>query len=66
MMTINTFNRLVGQETLHPGETIRIPSAINKQVPGYTGVLFPTDILCDTPMEKEIASYKILYPHLLR
>lgn len=94
MMTINTFNRLTGQETLHPlvgiadltgdrldsdickpcnfyallcnedrlrllipGEILRIPSARNKRTTGYIGVLFHPDILCDTPLEREIASY---------
>lgn len=94
MMTIDKFNRLTGQETLHPlvgiadltgdnldsdirkpcnfyallcnedrlrlvipGETLRIPSASNKRTEGYTGVLFHPDLLCDTPLESEIASY---------
>lgn len=94
MMTINTFNKLTGQETLHPlvgladlsgdnldseiykpcnfyallcnedrlrlvipGETLRIPSASNKRISGYTGVLFHPDLLCDTPLETEIVSY---------
>lgn len=94
MMTINTFNRLTGQETLHPlvgiadltddcldadiirscnfyamlfnderlrlvmpGETIRIPAARNRNEYGYTGVLFHPDILCDTPLEKNIGNY---------
>lgn len=83
MMTINIFNRLTGQETLHPlvgladlswdnldsdicktcnfyallcnedrlrlvipGETLKIPSAKNKRVSGYTDVLFHPDLLC--------------------
>lgn len=94
MMTINTFNKLTGQETLHPlvgiadlsednletdickpcnffallcnedrlrlvipGETLRIPSASNKRISGYTGVLFHPDLLRDTPLETEIVSY---------
>lgn len=94
MMTIDKFNRLTGQETLHPlvgiadltgdnldsdirkpcnfyallcneyrlrlvipGETLRIPSASNKRSAGYTGVIFHPDLLCDTPLETEIASY---------
>lgn len=94
MMTIDTFNKLIGQETLHPlvgiadltgdsldsdickpcnfyallcneerlrlvipGEIFRVPSANNKQVSGYTGVLFHPDLLCDTPLESEITSY---------
>ena len=94
MMTINTFNKLTGQETLHPlvgladlsrdnlvsdiykpcnfyallcnedrlrfvipGETFGIPSASNKRISGYTGVLFHPDLLCDSPLETEIASY---------
>lgn len=94
MITIDTFNRLTGQETLHPlvgianltgdnlvsdvcrpcdfyallceedrlrlvipGETLRIPSARNKRTAGYTGVLFHPDLLCDTPLQKEITSY---------
>lgn len=94
MMTINTFNRLTGQETLHPlvgiadltadcldadiitpcnfyallfnseklrlimpGETIRIPAARNRNEYGYTGVLFHPDILCDTPLKKNITRY---------
>ncbi len=94
MMTINTFNKLTGQETLHPlvgladlsgdnldsdiykpcnfyallcnedrlrlvipGETLRIQSASNKRISGYTGVLFHPDLLCDTPLETEIVSY---------
>lgn len=93
-MTIDTFNRLTGQETLHPlvgiadltadsldcdidrpcnfyallcngerlrlvipGESFRIPSARNKCKEGYTGVLFHPDILCDTPLENDIARY---------
>lgn len=94
MITINSFNKLTGQETLHPlvgiadlaedcldsdidrpcnfyallcneerlrlvipGETIRIPAARNKEKYGYMGVLFHPDILCDTPLENEIARY---------
>lgn len=94
MMTITTFNKLTGQETLHPlvgiadltgdsldsdickpcnfyallcneerlrlvipGETFRIPSAVNKRESGYTGVLFHPDLLCDTPLESEITNY---------
>lgn len=94
MITINSFNKLTGQETLHPlvgiadlaedrldsdidrpcnfyallcneerlrlvipGETIRIPASRNKEKYGYTGVLFHPDILCDTPLENEIARY---------
>ncbi len=94
MLTIDTFNRLTGHETLHPlvgiadltaasldcdidrpcnfyallcngerlrliipGESFRIPSAHNKRKEGYTGVLFHPDILCDTPLENDIARY---------
>lgn len=94
MLTIDTFNRLTGQETLHPlvgiadlsadsldcdidrpcnfyallcngerlrlvapGESFRIPSVRNKRTQGYTGVLFHPDILCDTPLEDDIARY---------
>lgn len=95
MMTIDTFNRLTGQETLHPlvgiadltddrlesdidtpcnfyallcdgerlrlvlpGETFNIPAARNRQANGYSGVLFHPDLLCDTPLEADIESYR--------
>lgn len=94
MITINTFNRLTQQETLHPlvgianlsrdtldsdilspcnfyallcnethlrllvpGDSFYIPSAKNKKIAGYTGVLFHPHLLCDTPLETEIAAY---------
>ncbi|PWL60696.1 MAG: transcriptional regulator [Bacteroidales bacterium] len=94
MMTIDTFNRLTGQETLHPlvgiadltadsldhdidspcnfyallcngerlrliipGEIFRIPAAVHKRECGYTGVLFHPDLLCDTPLERDINKY---------
>lgn len=93
-MTIETFNKLTGHETLHPlvciadltadkldediskpcnfyallcngerlrliipGETFRIPAAKNMRDLGYTGVLFHPDLLCDTPLEKNITDF---------
>lgn len=94
MLTIDKFNRLTGQETLHPlvgiadlsadclecdidrpcdfyallcdeerlrlvspGETFTIPSAGHRRQCGYIGVLFHPDLLCDTPLEENIARY---------
>lgn len=94
MLTIDKFNKLTGQETLHPlvgiadltedrlesdivipcnfyallcndnrlrlimpGETFQIPAAKNINVGGYTGILFHPDILCDTPLERDITNY---------
>lgn len=99
IITIDLFNKLTGQETLHPlvcladlsgyelredlhmtcdfyalickqnpveeislrlvnpGETFEIPSAQHRHLMGYTGVLFHPDLLCDTPLERNISSY---------
>lgn len=42
---------------VRPGETLRIPAACNKDVCGFAGVLFHPDLLCDTPLENDIANY---------
>lgn len=104
IITIDLFNKLMGQETLHPlvalanlsgddlhddlrmpcdfyaliyrqgdgktaaspqislwlvnpGEMFEIPSAGHRQTLGYTGVLFHPDLLCDTPLERDIDHY---------
>lgn len=56
----NFYALLCGRETLRlvtPGETFHIPAAAHRHTYGYTGVLFHPDLLCDTPLEKEIGNY---------
>lgn len=100
MFTIDLFNRMTGQETLHPlvtladradgtltddlrmlcdfyalicrradtasrlslqlihpGEMFELPTALHRRRCGYTGVLFHPDLLCDTPLERDIDDY---------
>lgn len=40
-----------------PGETFTIPAANHRKEHGYTGVLFHPDLLCDTPLEKDITKF---------
>ena len=42
---------------VNPGEIFEIPSAGHRQARGYTGVLFHPDLLCDTPLERNIGNY---------
>ncbi len=100
LLTIDLFNKLTGQETLHPlvslvdlsgdrlaetlrlpcnfyalichkgtdrrhafiwlanpGDTFEVPSAYRLRANGYTGVLFHPDLLCGTPLERNIGQY---------
>lgn len=100
VLTIDFFNKLTGQETLHPlvgladlsnddlnedlrlpcnfyalichksaddsnaslwltnpGEMFEIPATYHLQTKGYMGVLFHPDLLCDTPLERNIECY---------
>ena len=58
--TCNFYALLCNDDRLRlilPGETIRIPAGRHGDGNEYTGVLFHPDLLCDTPLESEIASY---------
>lgn len=102
ILTIDLFNKLTGQETLHPlvgladlsndelnedlrlpcnfyalicrkssddfytslwltnpGEMFEIPATYHLPAKGYTGVLFHPDLLCDTPLERNIGCYPV-------
>lgn len=43
---------------IYPGEVIVIPSGQYRCTESYSGVLFHPDLLCDTPLEKRIETYR--------